>query len=266
VGLLADLWDDEGDPEAVPLLEYIHNLQERLEKQMQQAHDNLMKAQGSQQFYYNKKAKHREYKEGDQVLYLWPRKQSKFSLSWVGPATVKKKVRDCNYVIYFPEEDKERFVHINMLKPFYERPEYLCCMTTDEDPHIKQLYEDSTEVGYSYLQCKEFEEGECLPTLPDHIPGGSKEDLENLVKDFRSIFSYLPGETDLVVHSIEADDSKLSYRSPYKCAAYLREPLREELRALENAGIISKVTSRCNFAAPLIVLPKKTPGKVRIVL
>jgi hypothetical protein len=49
---------------------------------------------------FNQGVVKREFQVGDRVWYLWPRCQNEVALEWLGPAVVRKRVPEYNYVMY----------------------------------------------------------------------------------------------------------------------------------------------------------------------
>ena len=71
--MLRDIWAGEGINEQTrTTYQYVLELKERLESTCKLAHNALRKAQGNQHKLFNKKAKVKHLKEGDQVLLLLP--------------------------------------------------------------------------------------------------------------------------------------------------------------------------------------------------
>ncbi|WP_435362536.1 hypothetical protein, partial [Klebsiella pneumoniae] len=71
---------------------------------------------------YDRKAKVRELKIGDEVLALLPVQGRPLAARYSGPYRVAKRIGDIDYVISTPDRRKAtQLCHINMLKP-YHRP------------------------------------------------------------------------------------------------------------------------------------------------
>ena len=94
-------------------------LRERLESTCKLAHDEFRKAQGNQHKWFNKKAKAKHLKEGDQVLLLLPTKLNKLEMQWQGPFDIIKKVRENDYVINL--DGQHKMFHANMLRKYLVR-------------------------------------------------------------------------------------------------------------------------------------------------
>ena len=81
--MLRDIWADEDINEQTrTTYQYVMELREILESTCKLAHDELRKAQEYQHKWFNKKAKAKHLKEGDQVLLLLPTKLNKLDMQW----------------------------------------------------------------------------------------------------------------------------------------------------------------------------------------
>ena len=94
MSVLRDIWADEDiNEQTKTTYQCVLELRERLESTCKLAHDELRKAQGNQHKWFNKKAKAKHLKEGDQVILLLPTKLNKLEMQWQGPLDIIKKVR-----------------------------------------------------------------------------------------------------------------------------------------------------------------------------
>ena len=79
--MLRDIWADEDiNEQTKTTYQYVLELRERLESTCKLAHDELRKAQGNQHKWFNKKAKAKHLKAGDQVLLLLLTKLNKLKM------------------------------------------------------------------------------------------------------------------------------------------------------------------------------------------
>lgn len=74
-------------------------LQEKLQELRETAADNMQTAPQSKKTWYDSKARDRDFKPGDQVLMLKPRRKHKFEVLWEGPFQVIHKISKVNYLI-----------------------------------------------------------------------------------------------------------------------------------------------------------------------
>ncbi|XP_054882238.1 uncharacterized protein LOC129356701 [Poeciliopsis prolifica] len=109
--VLRDEWKDAEPPQN--LLHYVNGFKQRLFTATQMANKNLSSAQEKMKCLYDKKAEHRVFLSGDQVLALLPVVTSPFQAKFSGPHTVLKRLSDQNYLIATPERrKKQQTVHL----------------------------------------------------------------------------------------------------------------------------------------------------------
>ena len=84
--------------------------------------------------------------------------------------------------------------------------------------------------------------------------------LQGVLTDFKDVLYSEPGQTDLVKHTIETGSAPPSRQPPYRIPHACRDTIKEELKEIEEAGVIQPSTSE--WAAP-IVLVKKKDGTLR---
>ena len=87
------------------------------------ARENLEISQLRYKSHFDKKARMRSLEEGDQVLVMLPTNHNKLIMHRKGPYEVVKKVGLADYRIHIG--DKDTIFHLNMLKKYLSRPEYL---------------------------------------------------------------------------------------------------------------------------------------------
>ena len=142
MSVLRDIWADEDiNKQMKTTYQYVLELRERLESTCKLAHDELRKAQGNQHKWFNKKAKAKHLKEGDQVLLLLPTKLNKVEMQWQGPFDIIKKVRENDYVINL--DGQHKMFHANMLRKYLVRKTNLAecnIELTDDIPFRVKAY------------------------------------------------------------------------------------------------------------------------------
>ena len=110
--------------------ESVENFIEKMNTIMQESKDNLMKAIGFHERYYNKKKNDMEFKIGEEVLIRTKNMNYKnnkgekmnkiFKPKYVGPFKILEKISNLVYKIKLPEKLKIYTVsHISMLKKYY---------------------------------------------------------------------------------------------------------------------------------------------------
>ena len=79
--------------------QYVIELRERLEQTLKIAHDNLDVAQTRQKLIFDRKAKVRQLKEGDEVLVMLPTDANKLLMQWKGPFSVTGRIGRNDYKV-----------------------------------------------------------------------------------------------------------------------------------------------------------------------
>jgi hypothetical protein len=111
----------------LPVQEYIKSLSANLKTAYNLVRDKIRKAQQSQAYWYNKKAKPEpSYEIGDLVMQFVVRKNSglvkktkKFTQKWDGPYEIIQKLSSLTYRLHDPATRKKSWVaHVSRLKPY----------------------------------------------------------------------------------------------------------------------------------------------------
>ena len=121
------------------LLGYVARIKSKLLQATSLAKQHLSVAQSRAKAHFDKSAKTREFKVGDQVLLYLPIPKSPLKAKYYGPYKIKRRVSDVCYVISTPDRRrKDRVCHINLVKPYKVRstalPISLLPAMDDESP------------------------------------------------------------------------------------------------------------------------------------
>ncbi|XP_064645443.1 uncharacterized protein K02A2.6-like [Lineus longissimus] len=179
--LLKKYWtQDDSESESKPVYKYVVDLKQRLQETCKLPQEALCKAQQRQKMYYDRKARPKSLKFGSKVLLLLPVKKNKLLLQWRGPYTVVEKLSPVNYTIQVGRKVKN--FHVNMLKPYIERPEKGHKNLNDSGP------DDQDDVLASIVQLygvqNDMKSGDVTSMLED--PGKTEMLASVVVKDFDS--------------------------------------------------------------------------------
>ncbi|GFV95714.1 CCHC-type domain-containing protein [Trichonephila clavipes] len=122
----------EPEEESDLVTEYMFKLINRL-KRCQEVAINKMEMQVKRKTWYDKKEVKREFKDGDLVLVLATSRANKLAVQWIGPGTILNKISETNYLVEIPgRRETSQIYQINMLKPYYKRPEHINVIMNDE--------------------------------------------------------------------------------------------------------------------------------------
>jgi len=118
--VIKDHWTSDPTPN---ILDYVSGFRFKLRRACELAKENLEISQRRMKKRYDRCAKLRSFAPGDKVLVLMPVPGSALQARYYGPYPVKEKVSELDYVISTNDRRKKtRLCHINMLKPYFERP------------------------------------------------------------------------------------------------------------------------------------------------
>ncbi|XP_065893824.1 uncharacterized protein [Dysidea avara] len=126
--LLKEIWlaEDSSDN----LLIHVSDVRERLTRANDLARQKLKESQCKMKTWFDRKARTRTFRPGDQVLVLLPIHGSPLQARYCGPYTVENRTSEVDYVISTPDRRKlKRLCHINMLKPYHGKDGPTSCRT-----------------------------------------------------------------------------------------------------------------------------------------
>lgn len=274
--ILKELWTGEiAEDETKSTYQYVLDLQQRLEETCDLARRELQKSQRKYKMYYDRKAKCRKFKIGDEVLLLLPTDSNKLLMHWKGPFTVVDKVGTMDYKV-----DLGRRVttfHANLLKRYHRRPEdqpqgqvtagllELACASVIEDEDNSELDEGQSKFKSSenLLQIPPLEQKEFASDVDvcDKLSDEQQHEARRLIGNYQDVFTDIPGNTNLGYHDIKLTDLTPIRSKPYPIPHALREAVNEDVKVMISMGIVEP--SESPYASPLVVV-KKPDGSNRI--
>ena len=273
MSVLRDIWADEDiNEQTKTTCQYVLELRERLESTCKLAHDELRKAQGNQHKWFNKKAKAKHLKEGDQVLLLLPTKLNKLDMQWQGPFDIIKKVRENDYVINL--DGQHKMFHANMLRKYLVRKtidngmvilrgcRHLEIATGGmaENDYLEETdacEERSDDIKYCPLRATQTWKDVKIST---DLNEDQQREVRQLLEEYSDVLTDIPGKTNLAECNIELTDD-----IPFRVKAYpvpyaLKKEMDKEVREMMKADIIESSVSEY-ASSPVVV--RKPGGSVR---
>ncbi|XP_072022821.1 uncharacterized protein [Amphiura filiformis] len=267
--VLKELWTGEiEEPETKSTYQYVLDLQDRLEKTCDLARQELQKSQSKYKSYYNRKAKCRKFKVGDEVLLLLPTDRNKLLMHWKGPFPIVDKVGSMDYKIDFGHHVKT--FHANLLKKYYRRQEDqpqmvvtaglldVACTSVIEIEDNSELKSNENLLQIPALKQKEFaSDVKVCSNLSDE----QQHEVKRLLNNYKDVLTDVPGGTNLGHHDIKLTDNTPIRSRPYPIPHALRETVKDEVKAMIDMGVVEP--SESPYAAPLVIV-KKTDGSNRV--
>ena len=269
--ILRELWTGEAETsETKSTYQYILDLRNRIDETCRNAHTQLQKSSSRYAKYYNQKAKHREFQVGDKVLLLLPTDRNKLLLQWKGPFEVISKISSMDYRIDL--NGKPKVFHINLLKKYHERnnndpslsdADTACTAVIEcEEDEAENEESQSQLTNKSLLQPFPLQAKESLAdvTTNTDLSPPQKEQVNELLNEYKDVMSDLPGRTTLGEHCIKLKENEHLKSKPYPIPHSLRDTVRDEVKTMLSLGVIEP--SESPIASP-IVLVKKPDGTNR---
>ncbi|GFX64865.1 retrovirus-related Pol polyprotein from transposon 297 [Trichonephila clavipes] len=203
--------------------------------------------------WYDKNAVKREFKDGDLVLVLATSGANKLAVQWIGPGTILNKISETNYLVeIFGRRETSQIYHINMLKPYYKRPEHVNVIINDEtqnslaDQELEIPYLESNSLVYDFedvIQASEWNK---------HLHDKQMDRLRELLNKYSKCFSNNPGLTNLVEHEIQLVSDQPVRSKPYRMSHRQNEILKNEINRMLKLGIIE--VGESDYMSPMILV------------
>ncbi|CAM4676932.1 unnamed protein product [Caretta caretta] len=214
---------------------------------------NLQDAQKEQKAWYDKHARERSFKVGDQVMVLRALQAHKMEASWEGPFTVQERLGAVNYLLAFPTSNrKPKVYHINSLKPFYSRELKVCQFTAqggDDAEWPEGVYYEGKCAGG-------VEEVNLSMTLGRM----QRQQIQELYTSYAPTFSATPGLTERAYHSIDTGNAHPIRVQPYRVSPQAKTAIEREIQDMLQMGVIRP--SESAWASPVVLVPKPD-GEIR---
>ncbi|GFV23956.1 retrovirus-related Pol polyprotein from transposon 297 [Trichonephila clavipes] len=255
ITLLYENW--MGTTEKVtPVVEYVFQLINRLKSCQELAIEKMEETKIKRKAWYDKNAIKREFSEGDLVLVLKMNRPNKLSVQWKGPGKIEKKISETNYVVSFNSyTESNQVFHVNMLKPYYKRAEFINMINSRAKEDSNELEENFPCID-SNLNIFDFDEITKHSQLGNRLNVQQIEKLKEILCRYSKIFSNEPGKTHLVEHDIELINDVPIRTKPYRMSARQTDLLQEEIRKMLKYQVIE--IGESDYASPMILV--ETPG------
>ena len=282
--VLRELWDgDNQDPAITSSYQYVLDLNERLRTTCELAKEELLKAQAVQKKFFDRKARKRTLQAGDQCLVLLPTSTNKLLAQWKGPYPVLEKLSNVNYMVGMGHAGK-RF-HVNMLKryhvaasvapgspdpsgegssPCHQQGGTLLQQQPDEEEDGVEtvctvtIIPDDRGFSQPITPVLQAREGPGDVAINPKLADQEQIRLQQVIEEFATVFSDLPRVAKVDEHKISLTDKSPVRTKPYPIPLKYVDSVIEEVKSMEQAGIIEKSSSP--YCSPIVVVGKKEGG------
>ncbi|XP_068215900.1 uncharacterized protein [Palaemon carinicauda] len=252
--LLREHW--EGGSGKMNSLDYILSFKEKLRSIWQWAQNNLSTSQAKMKTHYDRKSQVRNFEAGEQVLVLLPI-PGQFRAQFVGPAVVKKKLNDVDYLVEIPGRRKKyQLCHINIMKKYFSRANTVKSVSAVVPKECNGQEVESKEYGWNGENSKIL----CNPdSLFKHLNAQEATDIKDLFKEHPSIFKDTPGLVRSLQHDVVLKPNAQPIRqAPYRLSPQKAEAVRKEVSYMLENDLITPSSSP--WSSP-VVLVKKENGQ-----
>ncbi|XP_071501873.1 uncharacterized protein [Diadema antillarum] len=271
--IVKELWtDDNAEPETKSTYQYVMDLREKLEDTCKMVHEHLKQSHDRYREQYNRKARPRSFKVGDEVLLLLPTDHNKLLMHWKGPFKVVGKIGKLDYRIDLGT--RTTTFHANLLKQYHRRhDEDAAGLVSHDVAGVSVIEEDERDEDVDDLGPEPTSNEHLIQTptlkqtqtvadvkLGSTLSDEQSRQLRRLIGNFPDVLTDLPGVTNLGCHDIELTDLRPIKSRPYPLPHALRRVVDDEVKEMLDLGVIEASSSP--YASP-IVLVKKSDGTNR---
>ncbi|KAJ1091053.1 hypothetical protein NDU88_004181 [Pleurodeles waltl] len=190
-----------------------------------------------------------QYQPGQKVWVLEPVAPRALQDKWSGPHTIVEKKGEVTYLVDLgTARSPLRVLHVNRLKPYYDRADLTLLMATDEGQE-----EDSDPLPdlFSSTDQDALVEG---VVLADCLTAEQKDNCINLLGQFSELFSTVPGTTSWCEHTIDTGDSLPVKSKIYRQPDHVRDCIKQEVQKRLELGVVEHSDSP--WASPVVLVPK----------
>ncbi|GFU30080.1 retrovirus-related Pol polyprotein from transposon 412 [Trichonephila clavipes] len=243
----------EPEEESGLVTEYMFKLIRRLKRFKEVAINKMEKIQVKRKTWYDKNAVKREFKDGELVLVLVTSKTNKLAVQWIGPRTILNKISETNYLVEIPaRRETSQIYHINMLKPYYKRPEHVNVIINDETQNSLADQELEIPCLENNSLVYDFEDVIQASELNKYLHEKQRDRLRELLNKYSKFFSNNPGLTNLVEHEIQLVSDQPVRTKPYRMSHRQNEILKNEINRMLKLGIIE--VGESDYMSPMILV------------
>lgn len=250
----------ERTEKSISLIDLISDVKVKMRKCRQLAEQQINQSKERTKAWYDKRARHREFKTGDKVLILLPLPGQPLRAKFSGPYEVIKKISPTNYIVSTPDRRRsQRLCHVNMMKEFHLRDSadpvpvafvqasQDSCEEFQEEEDHSPLFLSSTRVW--------LDNSTALTEKLQHLSLPQRTEVLALFQKYQAVFSDKPGLTNAAVHDIDVGNAKPIKLAPYRVHPSRVNQIKNELEKMQEMNIIEPTTSE--WCSPITLVPKK---------
>ncbi|XP_050030532.2 uncharacterized protein [Dermacentor andersoni] len=249
LAILKELWTGARlEEEVKTAYQYVVDLRERLETTCQMAHEALDEAGERYKRYYDRGAKARIMRPGDQVLLLLPTEHNKLAMRWKGPYVIKERKGEVDYVV--ESNGAVKTFHANMLKKYHTRE------PAAETP-VMTVVASASDRGMPMWPWGERGDYRDV-AVSDKLHSQQAKELRAIIALHHDVFSEQPGYTDWAVCKLATTTQEPVHVKQYPLPFAVRQEVEAEVSTMLQMGVVERSHSPYNAPTVLIKKPDGT--------
>ena len=204
---------------------------------MKIAQEELLRSRKKNKTLYDRRAKRREFQEGDKVLLLLPTDTNKLLMQWKGPYEIMSRCEKGNY-FRVEVNKKVKTFHANMLKKYSERADQDAAPQQNLDNNLvmscdvcTRIIAENEDLSVNDDEMMELANCHQKETVQDvklriELTKAQQEEMMNTLARHTKVFSDIQGKTDMIEHKIELIDNNPVRSRPNPLPYAMRENLK----------------------------------------
>ena len=258
-------WEDPKAKVSQNVVQHMLETRNKIEKALDTVHARKAVSQTKAKEYYDNKNKVKSvtFEPGDLVLVLQNIDGKPLCPKFDGPYKVLRQITPVDY-----HRKAERLLHVNMLKKYVTRTEFInYCETEVKDAielHDEAELNDNANYFPTTSELTNKDQSKLLNEKLSHLDVLQQEQFKQMLVQYVCVISDKPGCTDIVEHQIKLrPNAKPVSLRPYRLSPSNTSKLKAEIDSLLNEGFIEPFISE--WSSPAIVLPKPD-GSIRCII
>jgi len=240
------------------IIQYLLDIREKAKESWNTVTEIATTERERSKVWYDKTARDREFKPGDQILALLPKQGDPMDLKWKGPFTVTEKIGRLDYLIKTNSKRKPiKLCHVNILKAYIDRNQNMIGNYLIDRADEEVIEEEFGDLGPSIKdKDKSFK--------INHLTKDEQTELLQVLNRYAEVFDDKPGRTTLITHEIKLKPgTKPIKQNPYRANPVKMKQIKKELDEMLELGILEE--SHSSWSSP-IILVDKPDGTFRFVV
>ncbi|KAJ1121077.1 hypothetical protein NDU88_009205 [Pleurodeles waltl] len=213
------------------------------------AQENLEARQEDMKHWYDQNTTLVEVQPGQKVWVMAPVEPRVLQDKWTGPFEVVEHKSGVIYLVNLQTpRNPLRVLHVNRLKAHFERTELSMLLATDDG------VEEESEPLPDLLSAGEKDGSVEGVNLSCSLTAEQQRDCRQVLGQFTSLFSLIPGVTHLCTHDVDIGDSTPIKQKVYRVTDKVRAIIKDEVSKMLTLGVIEHSSSL--WASPVVLVPK----------